>query len=81
MINDLSSLLPPLSARMLFPLGENQGDRWLKSLVVSAGGKSGHHRARWWVTPTGREVRASATEKIPPAARVSLAAGKGEMVR
>jgi hypothetical protein len=32
-------------------------------------GKSGLHRTRWWVTPTGREARESATESIPPMAR------------
>ena len=30
------------------------------------GGKSGLHRTQWWVTPTVREDRDSATEKIPP---------------
>ncbi|EDL60609.1 hypothetical protein PM8797T_11174 [Gimesia maris DSM 8797] len=30
------------------------------------GGKSGLHRARWWVTPTVREDRESATESKPP---------------
>src|SRR6516225_3809280 len=30
-------------------------------------GKSGLHRARWWVTPTVRKDRESATERIPPA--------------
>ena len=37
----------------------------------SAGGKSGLHRARWWVTPTGRKVRDSATGKSSPAGRVT----------
>ena len=32
-------------------------------------GKSGLHRARWWVTPTGRKPRDSATENKPPMAR------------
>ena len=32
-----------------------------------AGGKSGLLRAGWWVTPTGRETRESATENTPPA--------------
>ena len=42
------------------------------------GGKSGLRRVRWWVTPTGREVRESATENRPPAGKL---AGKGETVR
>src|SRR5262245_57188664 len=29
-------------------------------------GKSGLHRTRWWVTPTVRKDRESATERIPP---------------
>src|SRR5262249_39937528 len=29
-------------------------------------GKSGLHRTRWWVTPTVRKDRESATESIPP---------------
>jgi len=33
---------------------------------LGAGGKSGLHRTGWWVTPTGREVRESATESTPP---------------
>ncbi len=33
-------------------------------------GKSGLHRAQRWVTPTVREDRESATERIPPAPRV-----------
>ena len=36
-------------------------------------GKSGLQRTRWWVTPTGREDRESATESKPPRA-VSAAA-------
>src|SRR5260221_4839690 len=36
------------------------------------GGKSGLHRARWWVTPTVRKDRDSATEKIPPICPLSL---------
>ena len=30
------------------------------------GGKSGLHRTQWWVTPTVRKDRESATERIPP---------------
>jgi len=30
------------------------------------GGKSGLRRTRWWVTPTGRKTRESATESKPP---------------
>lgn len=44
-----------------------------------AGGKSGLHRARWSLTPTGREVRESATENSPPNDR--KVRGKGETVR
>jgi len=36
------------------------------------GGKSGRHRTGWWVTPTGRETRESATESRPPRGAVSL---------
>ena len=50
-----------------------------------AGGKSGLHRTRWWVTPTGRKARESATESIPPrgvaALRADTPRGKGEKVR
>lgn len=34
----------------------------------------------WWVTPTGREARESAAEKIPPKEGLGFP-GKGEMVR
>ena len=47
-----------------------------RSRPSGGGGKSALRRAEWWVTPTVRENRASATESIPPAS-----AGKGEMVR
>ena len=53
----------------------------------SSRGKSGLHRTQWWVTPTVREDRESATENIPPRRRSSavrlgkLRRGKGEMVR
>ena len=40
-------------------------------------GKSGLHRARWWVTPTRGDPRESATENRPPD---SPEAGKGETV-
>lgn len=47
-----------------------------------AGGKSGLHRTLWWVTPTSRKARESATESKPPAGDCSqLPAGKGETVR
>ena len=35
-------------------------------LCAAAGGKSGLHRTGWWVTPTDRKVRESATESKPP---------------
>src|SRR5205823_8281633 len=41
-------------------------------------GKSGLHRTRWWVTPTVRKDRESATESIPPCENPSR--GKGEKV-
>ena len=51
-------------------------------------GKSGLHRTQWWVTPTVREDRESATENIPPDQyplvlyrRGLRGTGKGEMVR
>jgi len=34
--------------------------------IADRGGKSGLHRAGWWVTPTGGDPRESATENIPP---------------
>src|SRR5439155_20454605 len=45
-------------------------------------GKSGLHRAGWWVTPTGRKPRESATENRPPTApsRKARGSGKGETV-
>ena len=51
--------------------------------VMSLRGKSGHHRARWSVTPTRGNPRESATETTPPkpGAAAALQAGKGEMVR
>ena len=42
-----------------------------------AGGKSELHRAGWSLTATGGDPKESATENIPPAARL----GKGEMAR
>ena len=50
---------------------------------TSLRGKSGHHRARWSVTPTRGNPRESATEITPPKpeAAAALQAGKGEMVR
>lgn len=54
-------------------------------------GKSGLHRTQWWVTPTVREDRASATESKPPERDYFLSVlrsetgnsfrGKGETVR
>ena len=41
-------------------------------------GKSGLHRARWWVTPTRGDPRDSATERRPPPIRFGRAGGKGE---
>lgn len=46
----------------------------------AAGGKSGLPRARWWVTPTVRKDRDSATENIPPDGQLA-GDGKGETVR
>jgi hypothetical protein len=45
-------------------------------------GKSGLHRAAWWVTPTRGNPRDSATENRPPAAPAGngRSAGKGETV-
>ena len=39
--------------------------------TIRAGGKSGLHRAGWWVTPTGGDPRESATENRPPTSPVS----------
>jgi hypothetical protein len=36
------------------------------SLTGPVGGKSGLRRTRWWVIPTGRKARESATESRPP---------------
>src|SRR5438552_16689216 len=46
---------------------------------ASLRGKSGLHRARWWVTPTGRKPRESATESKPPMA--SSPQGRGDQAR
>ena len=47
-------------------------DRAVRASRTAAGrklrGKSGLHRAGWWVTPTGRKPRDSATENKPPMA-------------
>ncbi len=41
-------------------------------LLRQVGGKSGHHRAGWWITSTDREIRESATEsKQPKGCRLS----------
>ena len=73
------------------PVGAADPDR--SAMLASAGrvvaevnrlrGKSGHHRARWSVTPTRGNPRESATEMTPPklGASAELQAGKGEMVR
>ena len=45
--------------------------------LLGAGGKSGLHRARWFVTRTGGNPRESATENRPPRWK----RGKGEKVR
>jgi hypothetical protein len=56
--------------------------------AARSGGKSGLRRTRWWVTPTVREDRESATESKPPntvrvpgLAPLSESCGKGETVR
>ncbi len=41
--------------------------------MFETGGKSGHRRAGWWVTPTDREARESAAENIPPMGKELLA--------
>ena len=41
--------------------------------LLPVGGKSGLLRAGWWVTPTGRKTRESATENKPPACQGFLA--------
>src|SRR5262245_13225287 len=55
------------------------GDRVGASLETHRRGRSGLHRARWWVTPTRGDPRDSATENrpplLPPGSR-----GKGETV-
>ena len=45
--------------------GRRSGVRWTET----SGGKSGLRRTRWWVTPTVREDRESATESKPPIGR------------
>ncbi len=42
--------------------------RPLAAACAAARGKSGLHRTGWWVTPTGRKARESATESRPLAA-------------
>ncbi len=41
-------------------------DRCERKFASDHGGKSGLHRTRWWVTPTVRKDRDSATESKPP---------------
>ena len=48
-----------------WPLAETVGPPYRLETVL-ARGKSGLRRAGWWVTPTGREARESATESKPP---------------
>lgn len=54
---------PVRRARLVVP-PRGPGDR--RSGFGPAGGKSGRRRTGWWVTPTGREARESATESRPP---------------
>ena len=62
--------------------GAGVGERVMRPLGPSGpGGKSELRRARWWVTPTGRKARESATENRPPMAPVRRGTGKGETVR
>ncbi len=42
------------------------GDVRHAGVTAIRGGKSGLHRTEWWVTPTVREDRESATESKPP---------------
>ncbi len=53
-------------SRIFGHIGRRLGDRSLH-----AGGKSGLLRAGWWVTPTVRKDRESATEKRPPASSIA----------
>jgi len=53
---------------------------WTTAGGFAAGGKSGLPRARWWVTPTVREDRDSATENKPPDGQFT-GDGKGETAR
>ena len=50
--------------------GRGTGVRWASQFR----GKSGLHRTQWWVTPTVREDRESATESKPPNVEVALGA-------
>jgi len=45
--------------------------RSLGSATCRVRGKSGLRRTQWWVTPTGREARESATESRPPRERLA----------
>src|SRR5437773_7035077 len=55
---------------VLIPASRLDGRCPAIGLGLSSGrGKSGLHRTRWWVTPTVRKDRESATENIPPAER------------
>ena len=57
-------LVPTRSLRRRYhPRAWSPGDR---RQLRAAGGKSGLPRARWWVTPTVRKDRESATENKPP---------------
>jgi len=53
----------------------------IAGIVRDAGGKSGLRRTGWSVTPTGREIRESATENRPPNGLAREVRGKGETVR
>jgi len=53
---------------------------WTTAGGFAAGGKSGLPRARWWVTPTVRKDRESATENKPPDSQLA-GDGKGETAR
>ena len=63
----------PEAAPLAFPHRPAYGDRaWSpggRRWPCAIGGKSGLPRARWWVTPTVRKDRESATEIKPPDGR------------
>src|SRR4051794_28754984 len=69
---------PHLSVVLLVRLNSGRVGQAIAAARMRRRGKSGLHRARWWVTPTRGDPRDSATESRPPTR--SGGVGKGETV-